>query len=177
MKPLHFLAAAVLAASSLGLVRVLRLAPPLGGWRTFGYAFAAMLPVLAAINGLAVLLAPAEMVRDFTFFKDIARSDAVVVTGLAIGWGAPVSEELLFRGFLLTALSATALGFWPAAAIASLGWTLLHLSYSWIGLLEVFAIGIYFSWLLWRTGSLWPPLACHAIYNASLLAILRFWPA
>ena len=85
-------------------------------------------------------------------------------------------EELLFRGFLLTALSATALGYWRAAVIATLAWTALHFSYSWVGLTEVFVIGLYLSWLLWRTGSLLPPLFCHALYNSCLLVALRFWP-
>ena len=32
---------------------------------------------------------------------------------LVVGVGAPLSEELLFRGFLLSALARSRLGFWP----------------------------------------------------------------
>ena len=135
-----------------------------------------MLPILAIYNGLAYLVAPTEMFSDFKFFFDIARSKDITTTALAIGAGAPLSEELLFRGFLLSALSATALGYWQSAVIATLAWTSLHFTYSWVGLTEVFVIGMYLSWLLWRTGSLLPPLVCHALYNSCLLAALRFWP-
>ena len=166
----------LLAARRWGLEPTLRLHPPTGGWRLYAYAFGAMLPIIAVINGLAYLVAPTEMFSDFKFFLELAREKNIAVTALAIGAGAPLSEELLFRGFLLTALSASALGYWRAAIFATLAWTALHFSYSWVGLTEVFCIGLYFSWLLWRTGSLLPPLLCHALYNSSLLVAMRFWP-
>lgn len=164
------------AATRWGGVASLRLAPPAGGWRLYAHAFGALLPILAVVNGLAYLVAPIEMLSDFKFFQGLAREKNIAVTALAIGAGAPLSEELLFRGFLLTAMSATALGYWRAAIIATMGWTALHFAYSWVGLTEVFCIGLYLSWLLWRTGSLLPPLFCHALYNSSLLVALRFWP-
>jgi membrane protease YdiL (CAAX protease family) len=43
-----------------------------------------------------------------------------------------------------------------------------------VGLAEVFLIGLYFSWLLWKTGSLLPALFCHALYNSGLMLVLRF---
>ncbi|MBS0241753.1 MAG: CPBP family intramembrane metalloprotease, partial [Proteobacteria bacterium] len=42
---------------------------------------------------------------------------------------------------------------------------------------EVFVLGIYFAWLLKRTGSLWVPIACHALYNGVLFAAMRLLPA
>ena len=167
----------LVAARRTGLVPALRLARPAGGWRPFAYAVLAMLPVLAVINLFSFLVAPADMARDFSAFAELARADVIVLASLTIGAGASASEELMFRGFLLSSLAATRLGYWPAAVLATLAWTALHWTYSWVGLLEVFVIGLYFSWLLWRTGSLWPPLVCHALYNSCLLAILRFWPA
>ncbi len=169
----------LIAARHRDLSTTLRLGPPApnNGWRLYVFAIAAMLPVLGLINGFSYLVAPKELFTDFKFFNDIARGDQFVTTALAIGVGAPLSEELLFRGFLLTALSATALGYVRAAILATLAWTALHFAYSWVGLTEVACIGLYFSWLLWRTGSLWPALFCHALYNSSLLVALRYWPA
>ena len=40
------------------------------------------------------------------------------------------------------------------------------------GLAEVFLIGLYFSWLIKKTGSLRVPLFCHAIYNLSVILLL-----
>ena len=48
---------------------------------------------------------------------------------LVVGVGGPVSEELLFRGFLLSAL-ATKFGFWGAAIISTVCWAVLHGGYS-----------------------------------------------
>jgi membrane protease YdiL (CAAX protease family) len=85
-----------------------------------------------------------------------------------------LSEELLFRGFLLSALARTALGFWGAALVATLLWTAMHVGYSLTGIVEVFIIGMFFSWLLWRTGSLRVAIFCHALYNLLIVLGLRF---
>lgn len=165
------------AVSRAGRGASLRLVPPDGGNRVYGLSLVCMVPLILVFNIVAYLIAPGHMEKDFKAFLELARSDAVVPAALAIGFGAPLSEELLFRGFLLSSLTATSLGYWPAAIVATTGWTLLHFNYSWVGLLEVFLIGIYFSWLVWRTGSLLPAIFCHAVYNSALLALLRLLPA
>jgi membrane protease YdiL (CAAX protease family) len=52
--------------------------------------------------------------------------------------------------------------------LSSVLWTLLHLGYSIFGLIEVLSIGLYFSWLLVRTGSLWVTMFCHGVYNTAM---------
>jgi uncharacterized protein len=153
----------------------LRLHAPANGWRSYAGAILAMIPVLIAINALAWAIRPEDTLRDFRMFAALAKSAEPLVPALAIGLGAPASEELLFRGFLLTALGSTRLGFWPASVIVTFAWTLLHWGYSAVGLAEVFAIGMFLSWLLWRTGSLLVPLFCHVVYNASLFVALRYF--
>jgi len=91
---------------------------------------------------------------------------------MVVGVGAPLAEELLFRGFLLSALARSRLGFWGAAIVCSGLWTALHAGYSLAGVIEVFLIGLYLSWLLWRTGSLRVTLFCHGLYNALVLVVL-----
>lgn len=166
----------LLAALWGGPRRVLQLQAPDGGWVSCLLAILVMIPVLAIFNAITYVAAPEQMAQDFRFFLEIARSPARTPATLAIGLGAPVSEEVLFRGFLLSALAGTAIGYWRSAVAATAAWTLLHWGYSWVGLTEVFVIGLYLSWLLWRTGSLWPPIICHALYNSGLLLALRLWP-
>ncbi len=151
---------------------VLHLGRPEGGWRAFAYALVLMVPLLLLFNGLAYAISPEGYAADFQQFKVLSQSSTPWVSFIAIGIGAPLWEELLFRGFLLGPLSV-AVGFWPAALLVSGAWTLLHLGYSLAGLTEVFLIGLYFAWLLRRTGSLWVPIACHAAYNAALLMAMR----
>jgi membrane protease YdiL (CAAX protease family) len=50
-----------------------------------------------------------------------------------------------------------------------MAWTLLHWGYSWQGLTSVFLAGILMTWLVWRTGSIWVPIAAHAIVNLAAL--------
>lgn len=159
-----------------GAGAVLKLARPAEGWSTLLYGLIGMVPLIAVFNVAASVLVPEQAAKDFAAFQQIAKAPSFLLTAIAVGLGASLSEELLFRGFLLTPLARTRLGFWPAALLATLGWTALHFGYSWLGLLEVFLFGLYFSWLLWRSGSLWPPLVCHAVYNSGLLAVLRLWP-
>ena len=167
------LALTVLVAARIGLSQTLKLDPPAGGWIACLWALVAMVPLVAAFNVIAYALAPGMMVEDFRAFRTVVQSGSVWTTGLVLSIGAPLWEEAFFRGYLLSTLSALSLGFWPAAALASLAWAALHLEYSAVGFLEVFLIGVYFSWLLWRTGSLWPALVCHGVYNGALFAFLR----
>jgi membrane protease YdiL (CAAX protease family) len=120
-------------------------------------------------------LARETVEQDLRPFMGLLRSDVGWLFAIAIGIGAPLSEELLFRGFLLGALSRTYLGFFGATLVTTLAWTALHAGYSGFGLVEVFVAGLFFCWVLWRTGSLWPPIFCHTLYNSSIIAIL--WTA
>jgi membrane protease YdiL (CAAX protease family) len=86
--------------------------------------------------------------------------------------GAPLSEELLFRGFLLGALAHSRLGFVGAAVVSSAAWTALHGGYSLVGLADVFATGLLFCWLIWRTGSVLVTIFCHAAYNGGIVLAL-----
>ena len=117
-----------------------------------------------------------DMLRDLRVFQKIMADTPTIVPMLALVIGAPVCEEILFRGFLLNRLAHTRLGFVGASILATLGWTVLHFGYSAIGLVEVFAAGLLFSWALWRTGSLWVPIVFHAIYNAIVFVIISTIP-
>ena len=87
---------------------------------------------------------------------------------------APLWEELTFRGFLLSALAQSRLGFRGAALVTNSAWTALHWNYSAAGLTAVFTAGTVLTWLLWRTGSIRVPIAAHGIAN--LFAVLfAFW--
>ena len=124
------------------------------------------------VSLLTFALFPTEVQQDLGFFRQYIKESPILLSFLALAIGAPVSEELLFRGYLMNRLSQTRLGFSGATIVATTGWTLLHAGYSTVGLIEVFLAGLLFSWALWKTSSLWVPIFLHAFYNSIVFAYI-----
>ena len=138
--------------------------------------FAGMVAILAPLNLVVYLLWPADFGHDLRPFADLARSSAMWLAVLVLVLGAPLWEEVLFRGFLLPALTKTRYGFAGAAVVTTMAWTALHMGYTLTSLVEVLIIGFYFCWLMWRYGNLWLTIVLHAFYNGFQLAVIAIWP-
>jgi uncharacterized protein len=75
-----------------------------------------------------------------------------------------VFEEFLFRGYAQFTLGS-GIGFWPSAVLLSAAFGAVHLRNAgegWVGALSVFCFGMFASFTLWRTGSLWFAIGYHA---------------
>lgn len=156
----------------------LRLNPPQTGWlAAVGYGLL-LVVLIGPVELLLYHLADIELFTDGRWILDGLRSPywwAVVLAAVVL---APLWEEISFRGFLLSAMAKSRLGFWPAALLSSGLWTALHLGYSWPGLASVFLAGIGMSWIMLRTGSMRAVVVAHAVVNAfSLTVISLFAPA
>jgi len=79
---------------------------------------------------------------------------------------APVIEEIMHRGVVHQAIR-TRWGVFPSMLASSALFSVMHF-YTPLGLLSVFVSGMIFAWLYERTRSLWPPILCHALLNASI---------
>lgn len=78
-----------------------------------------------------------------------------------------IAEETLFRGYLQAAL-ARVMGFWPAAAVLSLCFGLVHIRNHGevlIGIIVVMLSGAVFCFCLKRTGSLWWGIGFHTAWD------------
>ncbi len=76
-------------------------------------------------------------------------------------------EEFLLRGYTQFTLTR-GIGFWPAAAVLSSAFGLIHLwngGERWTGLLAAAAIGFFLCLTLRRTGSLWFAVGFHAAWD------------
>ncbi len=164
----------VLLAASLfgGRPRTLLAMQEMPGASALLPALGAMVLLIAPYNLAVHLISPDSIVQDLQPFAGFMRSDLALLAAVVIGIGAPVSEEMLFRGFLQSALAQSRVGYFGASLVTTMGWTGLHVGYTAAGLIEVFLIGLLLSWLLWRTGNLWVTIVCHAAYNLTLLAVL-----
>ncbi|MEO1280669.1 MAG: type II CAAX endopeptidase family protein [Pseudomonadota bacterium] len=151
---------------------VLALKPVPGGFSTYLKAFGIVMLVSTAYSWVLYAVAPETILQDIKPYMGMMRSDAAWFLLLIVTIGAPLSEELLFRGFLLSALAKTPLGFVGGSVVSTGLWAVLHAQYSLSGLIAVFVLGLAFCWILWRTGSLWVPIVCHGLYNAIVLAVV-----
>lgn len=162
-------------AKSESLTEALALKPPAGGFATYAKALAALLAAVGLYTGVTYLL-DHDPSSDMAEMMSIIRGPWWPVALVVIGLGAPLSEELLFRGFLQTALVPTRLGYWGAAIVTTTIWTALHAGYSIFGLVEVYMVGLIFALYLRVTGSLRVTLVCHAIYNTIVALFMIFAP-
>jgi len=148
---------------------VLSLQAPTDGTRTYVIAAALTVFLQTAVWLLALWLAregPSNQPPSTRLF-----GEQWWLALLVIGIGAPFAEELLFRGFLQSALSATRLGFWGAAIITGTWWTVLHAGPSLAAFLSVFVMGLLYAWQLRWSGSLRVPIFCHALYNIVIILV------
>jgi uncharacterized protein len=80
---------------------------------------------------------------------------------------APLCEEVTFRGYVLSAFARRR----PAVAIAGTALLFAVMHVDPVRFVAVFALGLLFGWLAWRSGSIWPAVAAHAANNGSASAL------
>jgi uncharacterized protein len=146
------------AADTLALRR------PIGGSSSYLWAIPAFV-IFGLLAGVVVQwLSPKANLADTQVMLKFAHSSNWWLLGLVAVVGAPIYEELTFRGFLFSSLARTSLGIAGTAVITSFLWALIH-GYSIAGVATIFALGLALSAILWRTGSTRVTMACHAAYN------------
>ena len=90
---------------------------------------------------------------------------------------APLAEEFFFRGYFFGALRNWR-GPWPAALITGVVFGGIHVgSAPAVFLLPLAIFGVVLCLLRWRTGSLLPCVALHAINNALAFGVAEDWTA
>jgi membrane protease YdiL (CAAX protease family) len=132
------------------------------------------LPVVLTAFGAAVamfVLAQTATAIAGRFMHDTSGADSLrsaTDPGLIAGFGfvtivaAPITEELLFRGFLLNALSRY-LPFSAAAVLSSVAFAFIHDAGS---VVPVFVVGLVLAVVYHRTGSLIAAIIAHGTFNA-----------
>jgi len=135
--------------------------------------------------GLVVIVLAWEVVsrslgREATpgFMTDLLKSGrdkgAALLLLVAFSVAAPMSEEVLARGFLFRGWSASFLRVPGAILLSSLVWTVVHLQYDMYFLAEVFTIGLWFGYMRYRANSLWLTIILHALNNMTAV-VLTMW--
>jgi membrane protease YdiL (CAAX protease family) len=143
------------------------------------------LPVRRALSrdfwsGLVWGLISVSVVMGSLWLAGAYRIDGLALSGTAIWkyaalWAAMflvvgLLEEFSLRGYLQYAL-ASGIGFWPAAILLSGLFLSGHIGNpgeNWMGLADVFIIGMFLAFTLWRTGDLWFAVGLHAAWDWGL---------
>jgi hypothetical protein len=146
-------------AAYLGLDRPSRRAVTVGA--------AAVVILILVFDGLFVLFGQ-DIVSEFQV--DIYRAGRdggwLVAMMIAVIVFAPVGEEIVFRGFMFRGWARTREAAPYAIVAIALLWSLLHIQYNWLGLVQVFASGLLLGWVRWVSGSTTLTIALHAVINA-----------
>lgn len=137
----------------------------LGGWT-------AAVPIVF-LSGLVSLLLPEEFQRSTNpLLLPIAQAEGIMVPILfvfASGIG-PLFEEFFFRGFVFASLR-TRLGFAAAGVVSSIAFSAIHLDPG--SLLPLMGLGVVLAYAYEKTGSIWPAVAIHGLWNAVTFIGLR----
>ena len=141
---------------------------------SWGRAAAYVVAGLGAIFALGVVLAPFLNAGEEQGLVpeewDPDRIGAYIAFGLAATLVAPFVEELMFRGVGISLLAPY--GKW--VAILGTG-VLFGLYHGLVIALPVLAgFGIVLGWLRWKTRSVFPCMALHAIFNGIAIASVPF---
>jgi membrane protease YdiL (CAAX protease family) len=124
--------------------------------------------IIITVTG-ADFLEPSEQLPDSLFDNSLV----VAVTGLAVVIGAPIAEEVLFRGFMFGGLRRY-LSFWPAALISGFIFAAPHFN---VGLLIPFTgVGAVLAFTYERSGTLWANILVHMLFNLTSFSLLVFFP-
>jgi uncharacterized protein len=137
------------------------------GWHTprVGFSDRWVWAIVGAVVVYAVIASfTLERVdSDLAFKLPPDRVVALIIAFLAV-IVAPVTEELLFRGWIYTGLRHR-LSMWPALVISSAIFALAHYDDSHLYALAVFPVGMALGGLRERTGTVKVSIAFHAFYN------------
>lgn len=96
--------------------------------------------------------------------------------GLVIA--APLSEEILFRGFLFRGLAESPLGGTVTVFLTAGLWAIIHLQYDAYGIANIFAFGIVLGFARLKTGSVVLCMVLHGFMNLLVtMEVVIFFPS
>jgi uncharacterized protein len=182
--------AVISLASSPVMIITLMLASRRSGSSVFAYLgldIPGRRHIVITVAGLAVWIAFTAII-DLVLGRDAdpwilaihrsAQADGSLIwLWLAIVIAAPISEEVLFRGFMFRGFVRAPRDAVPSIVLISLIWSLQHIQYDLLDITEIFVLGLLLGLVRWRTGSTTLTILLHAINNLVGLILVEFEPA
>jgi CAAX protease family protein len=139
-----------------------------GSWpRALGLALLSLLAIWAASAALAPFLDASDEQGLVPDDWDSSRAGAFVAFFLVVAVLAPVVEELTYRGLGFTLLAPY--GTWVAILVTGVLFGAAHGLVAGLPVLTIF--GIVVAWLRSRTGSVYPSMLLHGVFNGTALLL------
>ena len=121
--------------------------------------------VLSAILGLGLFLAfsivPVDPSEYNKLFPASLTTNPIFI--ISVCFGAPLSEELVFRGGIERVLLNCKSNLWIAIMVSAAAFALTHGNM--VQSPFALALGIVIGWIYYRTGSVWPGICIHFVNN------------
>ncbi len=133
-------------------------------WKTLGF-WMLLLIVLQIATGYLIEALGEKDIPNFMMNLEYPTLMAKILLLVAVVVGAPVFEEVFFRGFLLKGFSNTFMGTHGAVLLTSALWAVIHIQYEVVYLIDIFVIGVVFAYARLRTNSLFIPMIMHSLIN------------
>jgi membrane protease YdiL (CAAX protease family) len=132
----------------------------------FAFGLACMAALLIAFDVLTYATGR-DLVPTFMFesYKTARASGSLVLFFIAVVIIGPVTEEIVFRGFLFRGLNASFLGVAGTLIVTSVAWALMHVQYDTLIIAQIFLIGLLLGWLRWASGSTLLTISLHVLAN------------
>jgi hypothetical protein len=149
---------------SASAIDYLGLMPPTRNELVFG---AVAVVALIAVGNLLSWLLGQDIVTPFqsSIYRTASAAGWLPLLWLAVVVGAPIGEEILFRGFLFRGWLRSPRDAWPVIVAAALIWALMHVQYDLYIVFWVFVSGVLLGWLRWATGSTLLTILLHGFIN------------
>ncbi len=128
----------------------------------------AMVVVMVIVLDATTWLLGRDVVTPFQveIYRNARESGSWLPLLIAVVVGAPLAEEIMFRGFLFRGWAQTQRQVVPAIVIISLLWAVMHTQYDWFGIGQIFIIGLVLGWIRWTSGSTLLVILLHGMVNA-----------
>lgn len=123
---------------------------------------AALAPGLYLVVSFILISLPESWLESYN------EASSGIVTGsmtgiIAVAVAAPLVEEIIFRGLVMTRLSCAMPG-WLAVLLSAAVFGLCHGNPVWFG--YAFVLGALFGFMDLRAGSIWPSILGHVVFNS-----------
>ena len=94
----------------------------------------------------------------------------LAVLWLVVGLVVPIAEELLFRGYFITAFLRLELAGWWSVFASSILWGALHFGQDPLIMAQLFILGILLGWARMASGGVLVPILLHMVINLTSMA-------